>query len=98
MIIMLDKKISYYTRKVAEYGRVPNTEKKNQYRFNRLLVYKKLLNKELFYMEKEHVPDKQVKISYEWHEKLRELAFEERKEMRQIVHEAIDLYIKNKGS
>jgi len=49
-------------------------------------------------MKTEHKPDKQVKIAHEWHEKLRELAIEERKEMRQIVQEALDLYIKNKGS
>lgn len=40
---MIDKRISYYTRKVAEYGKVPIL-KRNCYRYERLLLYKKLLN------------------------------------------------------
>lgn len=40
---MIDKRISYYTRKVAEYGKVP-IFKKNRYRYERLLLYKKLMN------------------------------------------------------
>jgi len=37
----MDKRISYYTRKVAEYGRQP---RRNQYRYERLIQYKQRLN------------------------------------------------------
>lgn len=41
---MNDKRISYYTRKVAEYGSIHVTEKRNPYRFDRLMKYKKLMH------------------------------------------------------
>lgn len=43
---MLEKKIAYYTRKVAEYGCIP-INKRNKYRHSRLLVYKKILNNKI---------------------------------------------------
>lgn len=44
---MIDKRIAYYTRKVAEFGAVHITKRRNKYRANRLLAYKKLLHQEI---------------------------------------------------
>lgn len=37
----MDKRISYYTKKVAQYGRQP---RRNKYRYERLMQYKQRLN------------------------------------------------------
>lgn len=37
-------RISYYTKKVAEYGSMHHSRKRNRYRFNRLMAYKKLMH------------------------------------------------------
>lgn len=44
---MIDKRIAYYTRKVAEFGAVHITNRRNQYRQERLLAYKKLLHQQI---------------------------------------------------
>lgn len=60
-------------------------------------ISKVMKENEVVKMETKNIPDKQVKIAYEWHEKLRKVAFQEKKEMRQIVHEALELYINQKN-
>jgi len=40
----MDKRISYYTRKVAEFGAVHVSKKRNQYRYDRLMNYKRRLS------------------------------------------------------
>lgn len=44
---MLEKRIAYYTRKVAEYGSTHFTKRRNRYRNERILLYKELLNKKI---------------------------------------------------
>ena len=39
----LADRIEYYTRKVAEYGAVHITKKRNRYRYDRLMKYKALM-------------------------------------------------------
>lgn len=46
--------------------------------------------------DKESLPDKHVKISYENHQSLRKLAFIEKREMREITNEALELYFNKK--
>jgi len=41
---MLEKRISYYTRKVAEYGAIHVSKRRNSYRYDRLMQYKQQLN------------------------------------------------------
>jgi len=41
---MLEKRIEYYTRKVAEYGAIHVTKRRNSYRYDRLIHYKQRLN------------------------------------------------------
>ena len=36
----MDKRIAYYTRKVAEYGATHKQANRNQYRHDRLMAYK----------------------------------------------------------
>lgn len=40
----LDKRIAFYTEKVAEYGRIHVTRRRNQYRYDRLVRYKRRLD------------------------------------------------------
>lgn len=42
-------------------------------------------------------PDKQVKISFDRHEKLKLLSVKTGKEMREIMNEAFDMYYKKWG-
>lgn len=37
-------RIAYYTRKVAEYGATHISQGRNQYRYDRLMAYKRRLN------------------------------------------------------
>lgn len=45
---MLEKRIAYYTKKVAEYGSIHFTKRRNPYREERILLYKELLNKKIY--------------------------------------------------
>lgn len=40
----LEKRLAYYSRKVAEYGSIHVTKRRNQYRYDRLIQYKERLN------------------------------------------------------
>jgi len=42
---MLEKRIAFYTRKVAAYGAIHVSKGRNKYRYNRLMQYKQRLNK-----------------------------------------------------
>lgn len=44
---MIEKRICYYTRKVMEYGQVHVSKKRNKYRFNRLMQYKKAMHERI---------------------------------------------------
>lgn len=44
---MLDKKIAYYLKKVAEFTSIHPSKKRNSYRHERLLHYKKLLHEKI---------------------------------------------------
>jgi len=50
----MDKRIAYYTRKVAEWGAVHHTKRKNPYRYDRLMKYKKLMHQKLLDKKKTH--------------------------------------------
>ncbi len=41
---MIEKRISYYTRKVAEYGSIHVSKRRNKYRHDRLMNYKRKIN------------------------------------------------------
>lgn len=43
----MEKRISYYTRKVAEYGAIHFSKRRNPYRYKRLMQYKQLLNEQI---------------------------------------------------
>lgn len=43
----LDARIAYYTRKVAEYGAAHPNKEPNPYRFERLIAYKKELDRRI---------------------------------------------------
>lgn len=45
---VLEKRIAYYTKKVAEYGSIHFTKRRNPYREERILLYKELLNKKIY--------------------------------------------------
>jgi len=40
----VEKRIEFYTRKVAEYGAKHVTNRRNSYRYDRLIQYKQRLN------------------------------------------------------
>lgn len=40
----MDERISYYTRKVAEYSAQHISKKRNQYRYERLMQYKRRIH------------------------------------------------------
>ncbi|GIP64545.1 hypothetical protein J32TS6_31000 [Virgibacillus pantothenticus] len=45
---MLDKRIAYYTKKVADFGSIHPSKRRNPYRHERLLLYKKLLHEKIY--------------------------------------------------
>lgn len=48
---MLDKRIAYYTKKVADFGSIYPSKRRNPYRHERLLlykIYKKLLHEKIY--------------------------------------------------
>jgi len=52
---VLEKRIAYYTKKVAEYGSIHFTKRRNPYRHERLFLYKELLNKKYMNINHLHV-------------------------------------------
>lgn len=50
---MIEHRIAYYTRKVAEFGAIHITKKRNPYRDDRLMAYKKLMHNQIE-VEREH--------------------------------------------
>ncbi|MFZ3576768.1 hypothetical protein [Virgibacillus sp. DJP39] len=40
----MDKRIAFYTKKVAQYGSTHVSKRRNQYRYDRLMQYKSKLN------------------------------------------------------
>lgn len=43
----ITKRISYYTRKVAQYTAIHPSKRRNPYRHDRLMAYKKILGKQI---------------------------------------------------
>lgn len=50
---MIEKRIAYYTRKVAEFGEIHPSKRRNPYRYSRLEYYRLKL-KELIVNETQH--------------------------------------------
>ncbi|MDM8098700.1 hypothetical protein [Oceanobacillus oncorhynchi] len=44
---MLTKRISYYTKKVAQFGAIHPSKRRNPYRHDRLMLYKKLMHEQI---------------------------------------------------
>ena len=49
--LLLDKRIAYYTKKVADYGSIHPSKRRNSFRHERLLLYKKLLHEKIYEYE-----------------------------------------------
>jgi len=43
----VEKRISYYLKKVAEFGSIHFSKRRNPYRYNRLMAYKKLMHEQI---------------------------------------------------
>lgn len=43
----MDKRIAYYTKKVAEYGAIHHSKHRNPYRADRLLKYRKMMHERI---------------------------------------------------
>lgn len=44
---MIEKRIAYYARKVSEYGATYISKNRNNYRADRLMLYKKLMHERI---------------------------------------------------